>query len=223
MFHVDFNLNHRFAWLRSGNVPNPFRDACIAFGFLFAIVHPKKQDVQMKVHQPQVSLLVHKKTSLWPRIRHCLKRELNYFNKTRACFYFDLTVCVLFLSLLWFGLQLLSLCYFWVLEINSFECSTYLFSSKARLCFFPLFFLQSLNHKQMNMWLKQAKDWNGHIIQLLLIVASDWFMLTGVFPLFVSLRSVFTAFQAFSLCVAWQHVTVDHALSSFETIFKEQT
>ncbi len=61
MFHVDFNLNRRFAWLRSGNVPNPFRDACISFDFLFVIVHPKKQDVQMKVHQPQVSLLVHKK------------------------------------------------------------------------------------------------------------------------------------------------------------------
>jgi len=26
--------------------------------------------------------------------------------------------------------------------------------------------------------------------------------------------------QAVSLCVAWQHITVDHALGSFETIFK---
>lgn len=163
-----------------------------------------------------MSLLVHKKTSLWPRIRHCLKQGLNYFNNTRACFYFDLTVCVLFLSLLWFDLQLLSLLF---LVIRDQFLSMLLLFLKSN----PLpHSLQSLNYNQLNVWLNQAK------LTYYRTVSSDlWIWLVDFhcrFSLSVSLHlSVFTVFQAVRLCVAWQLITFDHALGSFETIFKEQT
>lgn len=74
---------------------------CLSISFLFVTVHPKKvRHSDEGSSTPSVPPGAQKITTLWQRIRHCLKQGLNYFNKTRACFYFDLTrsycVCIHF-------------------------------------------------------------------------------------------------------------------------------
>jgi len=114
---------------------------CLSVCFLFVTVHPKKvRRSDEGSSTPSVPPGVQKIT-LWQRIRHCLKQRLNYFNKTRACFYFDLvrSYCVpihLFSLCFWIGLRLLSL----ILKvIGDYFLSEYQFTHfSLNLIFFTL-------------------------------------------------------------------------------------